>query len=80
MRGRLYLGVMRKFISQENVFSESSRKKLVKTKMEELNNQIGQQNDSGIPAVQGTESLADNPEMMQDDLLIQEDGATECFK
>ena len=60
--------------------SESSRKKLVNSKIAELNIQIQDNRNSGIPAVQGTAAYVDNPEMMKDDLLMQEDGATECSK
>ena len=60
--------------------SESSRKKLVNSKIAELNILIQDNRNSGIPAVQGTEAFVDNPEMMKDDLLMQEDGATECSK
>ena len=63
-----------------SLYSESSRRKLVNKKVAELNLNTKTKKDTGIPAAQGTEVFVNNPEIMKEDLLTQEDGGTECSK
>jgi hypothetical protein len=60
--------------------SESSRKKLIDKKIKELNLRIKSSKNPCVPAAQGTQIFFDNPNMMRQELLSQEDGGTECSK
>ena len=52
---------------------------MVDKKISALNLRISDKRNK-VPVVQGTQELFSNPEMMREDLLLQEDEGTVCSK